>query len=472
LDIVSGVLSGEEGSYINSQTNPGEIKAHYTGGDETSQLTFQLMVGPNMGGAELTDYISYRDNLIIVNGSVTDNEGNEIIYSLPNKDSDNSFASHTQILPLLQQFDTPIFTEDQVNDFEQSLEGVFIEQSFAEIYNNWPRTERNVYYANITDAENNPPWWGCLDGNGNFAAAKCASAYWQLLANPERVQQPQNARYLNTFVSPDSLENYTFEATLNSNASDDDYIGLVIAYERNKADYCSIAGDHDPNTCTTTEILNGINNSFLILMRSGNGVSPLTGDNGRFGILYWIQNTSGSSKFRDLYWSRRVFDESTESRQNWRNNKYTRVKIVRDGNIIKAWTGPFTNFLPDPNNPQYSDDYIEIDLASDSRLHKFIGKRQYGYATYSQPYSQYYDISLVGGTVQRRDFSILVSTPTQNGQTEVREYHKADDQGDFVNRDLGRLQSDLGYLRPLYNDETHLKFLLTADGIIEYPFEE
>ena len=121
---------------------------------------------------------------------------------------------------------------------------------------------------------------------------------------------------------------------------------------------------------------------------------------------------------------------------------------------------------------QYSDDYIEIDLASDSRLHKFIGKRQYGYATYSQPYSQYYDISLVGGTVQRRDFSILVSTPTQNGQTEVREYHKADDQGDFVNRDLGRLQSDLGYLRPLYNDETHLKFLLTADGIIEYPFEE
>jgi hypothetical protein len=72
LDIVSGVLSGEEGSYINSQTNPGEIKAHYTGGDETSQLTFTLDVTEdmNLAGSHLNDYISYRSELVKENGSI------------------------------------------------------------------------------------------------------------------------------------------------------------------------------------------------------------------------------------------------------------------------------------------------------------------------------------------------------------------------------------------------------------------
>ena len=150
-------------------------------------------------------------------------------------------------------------------------------------------------------------------------------------------------------------------------------------------------------------------------------------------------------------------------------NPYTRVKIVRDGNIIKAWTGPFTNSRPDPNNPQYSDDYIEIDLASDRRLHKFIGKRQYGYATKSQQRSQYYDVSLVGGTVQRRDFSILVDVG--NEEPVVTEYYKIDEGGSHLQQ-IGNLQRDLGYLRPLFNPENNNKFLLTETGIMVYPFED
>ena len=479
IDIVTSLLEGDPGTYSSRSSNPGEIRANYIGGHGTSQLTFQLEVGQNMGGAELTDYISYRDNLVIEDGIVTDDEGNEIIYGLPDTDGQNTFLSDTQILPLLQEFVTSIFTEGQVPDFDQSLENVFIQQSPTEIFNNWPRTERNVYYADKEAAEEGPTTYSCLTSRGVYYRGYCASMEWELLANPERVSQPENVQYLNTFISPDSLENYTFEVTLSSNRRDDDYVGLVIAYERNKEEYCSIAGDHDPNTCTTAEISNGINNKFLVLMRSGNGIPPLRYEDGRFGIIYWHEKING---WRDTgtFWSRRVFNENMDPYHHlnnptetvWATKPYTRVKIVRNGNIIKAWTGPFLQDRPDPNNPQYSNDYIEIDLASNRKLHKFVGPRQYGYATLSQPKSQYYDISLVGGTVQRRDFSILVSTPTQNGQTEVREYHKADDQGDFVNRDLGHLQSDLGYLRPLYNDETHLKFLLTADGIIEYPFEE
>ncbi|MBT6418232.1 MAG: hypothetical protein HOK07_07010 [Candidatus Marinimicrobia bacterium] len=297
---------------------------------------------------------------------------------------------------------------------------------------------------------------------------------WELLENPERVSQPENVSYLNTFISPDSLDKFTFEATLYSNASDDDYVGLVIAYERNKAVNCSTVGDHDPNTCTTETSINpslnnnGMTNKFLVLMRSGNGFTPLNGDNGRFGIIYWEEHYNGGRN-TTFKWSKRVFDESTERRQNWNMNRYTRVKIVRDGNIIKAWTGPFTNSRPDPNNPQYSDDYIEIDLASDRRLHKFIGKRQYGYATLSQQLSQYYDVSLVGGTVQRRDFSILVDVG--NEEPVVTEYYKIDEGGSHLQQ-VGNLQRDLGYLRPLFNPENNNKFLLTETGIMVYPFED
>ena len=475
IDIISSLLNGNPGDYSSRSSNDGEIRADYISGHGTSQLTFQLAVGPNMGGAELTDYISYRDNLIIVNGSVTDDEGNEIIYSLPNKDSANSFASHTQILPLLQQFDSKIYTTAQINQFNENLNIIPVVQSPTEIFNNWPRTERNIYFANRADAENGERWYSCIHPTrGYFVRSWCASMEWELLENPERVSQPENVSYLNTFISPDSLDKFTFEATLYSNASDDDYVGLVIAYERNKAVNCSTVGDHDPNTCTTETSINpslnnnGMTNKFLVLMRSGNGFTPLNGDNGRFGIIYWEEHYDGGRN-TTFKWSKRVFDESTERRQNWNMNRYTRVKIVRDGNIIKAWTGPFTNSRPDPNNPQYSDDYIEIDLASDRRLHKFIGKRQYGYATLSQQLSQYYDVSLVGGTVQRRDFSILVDVG--NEEPVVTEYYKIDEGGSHLQQ-VGNLQRDLGYLRPLFNPENNNKFLLTETGIMVYPFED
>jgi len=32
------------------------------------------------------------------------------------------------------------------------------------------------------------------------------------------------------------------------------------------------------------------------------------------------------------------------------------------------------------------------------------------------------------------------------------------------------LQSDIGYLRPLFNPDTGNKFLLMSNGIMEYPF--
>ena len=112
IDIISGVLTGEEGSFSKRISNQNEIKALYSGGEGTNQLTFELSVDVemNLAASSLDDYISYRPRLVVENGSVVDDENNEIIYDLPGFESEYAFTSSTNILPLLQQWDTPIYT--------------------------------------------------------------------------------------------------------------------------------------------------------------------------------------------------------------------------------------------------------------------------------------------------------------------------------------------------------------------------
>lgn len=467
INLNFGILTGDIGTYQNRASLPGEVKADYVSGDGTDTLLFRYEVEENHASTDIDQFLGYTNELTIQNGRLVNSEDKEMINSLPGPDSEDSNFDQYSIIGLLEPIESYIYTAAELDSFNQQNNEQFFEQSPTEIFNNWPRTERNVYYANKADAENGERWYSCLNHWGTYTRGKCASIEWELLANPERVSQPENVWYLNTFISPDSLEKFTFEATLSSNDADDDYIGLVIAYERNKKDICNAEGEHDPNTCITEEISGGINNSFLVLMRSGNGVSPLTGNVGRFGVLYWLEAKNGSGRFRNLYWTKRVFNESTAGNQNWRNNQYTRVKIMRDGNIIKAWTGPFTNVLPDPDNPQYSDDIIEIDLASDNRLHKFIGKRQYGYATYSQARSQYYDVQLLGGVTSRLDVNILISG--SGSETSVDEFYKANDDGNYIQQDVSTLQSVLGYPRQATNPSTGNIFVVTSNNVIFYP---
>ena len=497
IDIITSLLNGDPGDYSSRSSNGGEIRADYISGHGTNQLKFQLDVGENMGGADTTDYISYRDNLIIVNGSVTDDEGNEIIYSLPNKDSDNSFAYDTKILPLLPQFDMPIFTEAQMDDFDQSIENVFIEQSFSDVFNTWSRFVNNNYY--VYDSELN----GCdpsgtqdeIENNCFTPNLHNKAKEWDLIdfgQADERIQmQTNNTQEMVGIINPDPMDNFSLEVTLwNDDQGDNDLIGIVIAFVRYQ-NY----------------------NYYISAQRTRNGTDPCNwalvagqpkshnhGQCGHLDNKSWMPGLWGETMIPQRVMS------STSNSPPWDDSSYpsfTRVKVTRKDNIITAETNGWVGVNNDLSasrteaveTPYLVQTYIRLDLETaivtnkngdvigshNSITHDYLQKFlstdddpccSYGYTAFSQQGATFYDISLAGGTVQRRDFSILVSTPTQNGQTEVREYHKADDQGDFVNRDLGRLQSDLGYLRPLYNDETHLKFLLTADGIIEYPFEE
>ena len=123
------------------------------------------------------------------------------------------------------------------------------------------------------------------------------------------------------------------------------------------------------------------------------------------------------------------------------------------------------------NTPYLEDHTININLNDDPSLEKFKGAKQYGYIVKSQANTRWYDIVTSGGSVERRNISILVQLGEGN-QTTTMEYHKANDDGDYLAREMALMQADIGYLRPLFNPETGNKYLITNTGIMVYPFAD
>ena len=250
VDIISGILTGEEGSFSKRISNQNEIKALYSGGEGTNQLTFELSVDVemNLAASSLDDYISYRPRLVVENGSVVDEDNNQIIYDLPGVESDNAFTSSTNILPLLQQWNTPIFTTAEQTEYENNLSQQVTTVSAQDIFNNWDRFENN-------NIDTEPPY------TGNFNE-------WTLVESDQDsyVEMNVNAGSNLGFVSDESVENFIFEATLFSNHDqgwkDNDLIGLVIAFHReNEKNYAISVG------------------------KTFNGIEPKNA-NGTFGVFY------------------------------------------------------------------------------------------------------------------------------------------------------------------------------------------
>ena len=466
IDIKSGVLAGSEGSYNTRPSNIGEVKASYLDGSGTRFLTFLLTNSAELqlSGSDLDDYIGYRPNLVIQNGSVRDIEGVEVLYGLPNEGEAASFTSSVNILPLLQQFNTKVYTTADELAFNRELAVRFVPQSARDIFNSWPRAERSMFWENKAHIDRQPPDWPVR------SAAQNAAKQWIFYENPDRVNQPQNSSYQNHFISPDSLENYTFESTLFSSDGDDDVNGLVIAFDNTAESInCQVIGDHELSECIHPDIgnISRVAN-FLVVTRQtmgtrGNGVSWL---HPKFAVYNLRHYRRGTSEIRSQERVGFVTIPQDINTVGW-SRQYTRVKVVRDGDDISVWATPFQDIKPDPENPQYHPEPIELNLMDHVSYHKYAGEKRYGYTNLSQRSSQYYDNILSGGSLERRDVQILFDLDSGD----VTKYYKKTD-GDPIEQNVARLQSDIGYLRPLYNEETGKKYLLMRDGIIEYPFNE
>src|SRR5690606_34883529 len=134
-------------------------------------------------------------------------------------------------------------------------------------------------------------------------------------------------------------------------------------------------------------------NKYLVAHRTGGGNYPNQG----WGISYF---SNGSQTVLSNV-------ATVGSGGNWLGRS-SRVRIVRNGDLIRSWATPFgdlENYLGE----------MVIDLDANTvngnhvgvNLSVFKGERQYGYYTYSQAESTYLDIVMEGGVA--RDVAILLT---------------------------------------------------------------
>ncbi|AOT08528.1 Ig-like domain-containing protein [Pseudoalteromonas luteoviolacea] len=285
-------------------------------------------------------------------------------------------------------------TQQQSDQARQS----YSPPTMQDIFNNWARFNGNEYFLNKQDAEAR-----------NSSNAKA----WFYQASTDSVVMPLNVSPSNGFVSAEKVDNYTLEATLSSDSSDNDTIGVVAAFVRE-----------------------GSTNYVLTIVLNTGGTPPnATGCGVYFG---YVGVGSGSDKLLGQY--------NIGTGGGW-SNKRVRVKVQRQGDIFKFYVTPWNQ----TGNFQSASEIV-VDLNDDTDLHRFKGKQSYGYITYSQPNSTYLDTELRGGL----DVSKIYDA--QNNF--VWEYI-----GGGWQKVSGSIQSHLGYIRKVFNPQSQERFLISQSTV-------
>ena len=281
--------------------------------------------------------------------------------------------------------------------------------------------------------------WGRFDGSNfyeNEAAAVAAGGNaddWLLLEDDydgdgqpdRRVSMPTNVSPYNGFVCPDSdkLESYTFEATLSSSSSDNDTIGLVIAFVREA----------------------GIN-YVLSVLRTQSGTIPTNG----WGVTYGENGDGATASGTGVILESKAFGSALGNQ--W-SGKKTRVKIVRTSDLITVYATDW-----DDTGNYDGNSKIEIDLTSNPLLERFRGPQKYGYSTYSQPYSTYLDINFQGSI----NYYTLIKVDPATNVSEVWKYNQATNA--WAQSAL-TVQDELGFIRQVTNPETGQSFIIKEASI-------
>lgn len=288
----------------------------------------------------------------------------------------------------------------------------------TDIFNSWARTDGSAYYA-------------------DKASATGQALDWQLLTSPDRVLMPTNTAGGNAFISPEQLDNFTFEATLQSSSTDDDRIGLIVAFNRE----------------------GGVNQE-LIIARTQAGTPPYKGWGAHYvenGSLYgWIIkdiDIDGTNKNGDYPGDGRGWD-----------NRYSRVKIERNGDIIKCWCSNWNS------TTIREDSLFTIDLNSDARLAKFKGPQSYGYYTHSQANSTYLDIVIRGAVDLSSVYNVTTGVLTEyNGTQWVTSIQSIQDTVGYITRIVNPLTQQIAIVQSDLVE--HIRYWVgkdTSQNIIDY----
>ena len=482
IDFDGYILRGAEGGYTVDAAEVGELRAYYNPGGIDPTITpaeilnFSMVLPDNITSRNIDDYLTYRPRLVLQNGRVENLQSKAAVTDLPLPESDNSFLSNTDILPILPAIQAEIFTQDEMDEYNTVISNVF-EENLDEILAQWPRAFEKEYYP-----EDVPP--------GSKARQ------FALAPDGQTINSTIN-HHAGTIslISPEDMKltEYSFESILrvsqlSGNFIDDDGIGFIIAFQPNKQLRCNIGGivqsnaDHDHTTCTTSSGGSGAENYYLVAWRTGDGTRVTQNGSKQFAVTYGegrnVMNSSRPAEFRSSNFSNKNFIHdrkqiSGDSRTSWTTNIWTKIKIERNGELgenINVYATKFHTSRENARNGEYDmSNTINIDLTEDPRYHKFLGPSQYGYTVWSQQYANWYENKLITDVVVRRDVAILLEEEAEDNT--VIEF-KRSVSGVWENTPINNIRQYLGYTRKIENLETGKKFLFTQDRIIVYPWEE
>jgi hypothetical protein len=262
-----------------------------------------------------------------------------------------------------------IMLENRINGYQAP--------GLAEVFQQWRRISGNTIYNTEASIPTTPSYcFTSLDSNYNWVAgtnpstglaiypgissdcvnsASFTSKSWSFIPRPDRLYNATNSTNFIGFLSGLKFETFNFEAVVSSADTDDDTIGLIIA--------------------AYVDASNMIHSLSAIRTQGGN--QPTQG----WAIVYRQNNNII-----------RIFDEKSVGGTNrngvagdrlgW-NGRNTKIRIERNGNIIKAYTSTWGS--SGTVNSLSTASEISIDLSDTTNgLTIFQGEQYYGYGSMSQ----------------------------------------------------------------------------------------
>lgn len=222
------------------------------------------------------------------------------------------------------------------------------------------------------------------DGSWNNIANTSEANAWYYDSNLQSFVQPQNTSSFTGFISTVKYRTYTHRATLKSTDSDNDCIGLVIAY----------ALDNNGNPHTLSLVIN-------------------KGGESHVGNYYYALIYDKSLPDEQVLFTKGNKTNGTipgnHSTSSWSSNTIT-LEVNKAGSTITCATSNYGEDVINQNT------LIEINLDNYSWGYLFRGKTQYGYCAQSQPKSYYQDIYFSGKGPLKAD---AIISKKENNMLEV-----------------------------------------------------
>lgn len=345
------------------------------------------------------------------------------------QDSFGTTASGSVSMSVTPLPELEAYVYNDAEDFEEE-QATYEPQTMDDVFSSWARFDGNDYFADESEV-----------------TTSSASGDWVMSSTYDSIYMPTNVTPYNGFLSPQSLENYTFEVTVSSSSGwDNDNVGAVIAFTRQEVD------TDDDGTADTTY------NYTLTAIRNRGGMKPY----GSWGVVYNVgEGPTHSNCGLDKNGGKIIQEmdlSSIKATGAW-NNHATRIKVVREGDTITCYTTAWDDVDPDTDgNYNYvADSKITFNLSEDTDLEKFSGAKPYGYVTFSEPNSYYEDISITGALE-----ADVMSNIASDGTVTVKKY---DEETESWVEKTTTLQELYGYVRIITNPATGQSFLIKKDSV-------